>query len=288
MSPHPTNNPTPPPRRSRFAILLAFTAGGAAISGATGSTPGPGTAPPEPVTAPTRVPDVVLARAALAALDADAELRGVTFVVSVVDRVAVVGGPVTSARQSKRAEEVVRGVSGIAEVRNTCFVTVGPDPLLRAVADRMESSLPPRPVFELPGILTGGLTAYSPYPVPAPVPNTAFAAATPPGPVVVRKPAGEMGVLGAPVSPGAGPVAVPPVTALSPGVLTANRPDVLAAVDAVRKAEPRFAKLTAELRDGALVIGGSAPLAADAWDFAKKLQTIPGVARVAVGDVSAK
>ena len=39
------------------------------------------------------------------------------------------------------------------DVRNTCFVSTGPDPLLKAVAVKAGSELPPRPVMgELPGV----------------------------------------------------------------------------------------------------------------------------------------
>ena len=97
----------------------------------------------------------MLARSALAALDAEAELRGVNLVVSVVDGVAVIGGPVPNAAISKRAERIVRAVEGMKDVRNTCFVSTGPDPLLKAVAVKAASELPPRPVMgELPGVLT--------------------------------------------------------------------------------------------------------------------------------------
>src|SRR4051812_14780184 len=82
-----------------------------------------------PAADPTRMSDVILARSALTAIDADPQLREVNLIVSVVDRVAVVGGPVASAEVGKRAETVVRGVSGIADVQNRCFVQEKPDPL---------------------------------------------------------------------------------------------------------------------------------------------------------------
>jgi hypothetical protein len=275
MSLHPTNNRHGLPRRSPLAALrtLAAAAGiGLAANLAAAADPLP---PPQPAADAPQVSDVVLARSALAALDADPELRGVTLVVSVAGRVAVIGGPVANARQARRAGEVVKAVPGIAEVRNTCFVSPGPDPLLRAVADRLTSSLPPRPVmFDLPGVLTGAVAAAPPAPFPGP--RVAAPNAAAPGTVVSLKPSADVGILGAPVGPAAG----------SPAAV--NRVDVLAAVEAVRKTEARFDRLTVEWRDGALVIGGSAPLASDAWDFARMLQAVPGVARVAVGNVVGK
>ena len=63
---------------------------------------------------------------------------------------------------------------------------------------------------------------------------------------------------------------------------------VLTAVAEVRKTESRFAGLNAEVRDGVVVVSGTAPLAADGWDFAQKLRQLPGVTRVAVGSVIGK
>src|SRR5205823_8814002 len=133
-------------------------------------------------------------------------LRGVNLVVSVVDRVAVIGGPVPSPAAAKRAEQVVRKLEGISDVRNNCFVATSPDPLLKAVADRVGSSLPPRPVMaELPGVLTNQLTPpapVSPFPPAAPPGAVAdgSAAGRPPTVVALRPPLSG-GVLGAPVGP---------------------------------------------------------------------------------------
>lgn len=135
-----------------------------------------------PAADPTPMSDVILARSALTAIDADPALRGVNLIVSVVDRSAVIGGPVASAEIGKRAETVVRGVTGIAEVKNHCFVQEKPDPLLKAVADRLAAS--PRPLLaELPGVVLP--------PRPAAIseatqrPNDAgFAVLTPPAPTL--------------------------------------------------------------------------------------------------------
>ena len=286
MSLHPLPNPTPRLARRGFAILrtLAAAAALAAFSG-------PAAAADPPAAEKAAVSDVVLARSALAALDAEPELKGVNLVVSVVDRVAVIGGPVATAKQSRRAEEVVRGVRGVADVRNTCFVALGPDPLLRSVVERMGTTLPPRPtMYELPGVLSNHLTPAAPEPA-APNPGAnQIAAAGPSKTVVVRKPAGEPGILGAPVGPaGVGSPALPsPAVNTAPAVLTGTAGGVLLAADAVRKTEPRFAALTLEWRGAILVIGGSAPQASDAWDLAKKLEAVPGVNRIAVAAVAQK
>ena len=184
------------------------------------------------------------------------------------------------------AEQLIRKVEGIKEVRNTCFVSAGPDPLLKAVADKAGTTLPPRPVMaDLPGVLTNQLPApVSPFP-----PNSEVAANSGNSAVVVRKPAlsGPAGVLGAPV----GPVGTTPIVAASPAPATltsATAGSLIAAAGEVKKSEARFAKLTVELHGGVIVVGGSAPLASDAWDYAQKLRQIPGASRVAVGAVAGK
>ena len=94
----------------------------------------------DPSAAPA-VSDVVLARTALSAIDADPMVRDVNVLVSVVDRVAVVGGPVPSQEHGRRAESIIRRVPGIVEVKNRCFVQEPPDPLLRAMSARSSRSV---------------------------------------------------------------------------------------------------------------------------------------------------
>src|SRR5262245_40245728 len=112
--------------RSAFAILrnLAVVAGLTALVGFA-----PAAEPTPPVSAVPGFSDVVLARSVLSALDSEPELRGINLVVSVVDRVAVIGGAVPNAAVSKRAEQLVRKIEGVQDVRNTCFVAATPDPL---------------------------------------------------------------------------------------------------------------------------------------------------------------
>ena len=269
-------------RRFSFASLRSLSlAGGLAVSSglSLAADPTPGAITP----GSPQLSDVVLARSALTALDSAGELKGVNLVVSVVDGVAVVGGPVPSTAIAKRAEQLVRKVEGIKDVRNTCFVSAGPDPLLKAIADKGGTTLPQRPVMaELPGVLSNQLPApVSPFP-----PNTNVAANDANSTVVARKPAlnlpGATGVLGAPVGPAGTNASVsmtPAPPALAPGTLTgSNAGGVLATAGDVRKGEARFANLTVELSGGVMRSATSA-LASDAWDF--KLRKIPGVSRVA-------
>jgi hypothetical protein len=243
-----------------------------------------------------------MARSALAVLDADPQLRDVNLLVSVVDRVAVIGGPVPNPETARRAEAVLRErVPGLADVKNRCFVQQAPDPLIRAVADRLGPRPPAFP--ELPGVVphprTGMVFA------PPPVAEVPIVPATPwEQPFTSLKPPSPStgGVLGGPVGP-ARPVADPPAVALAPipaavvpspptGVPTvlttgSGRPgDLLLAAATVRRSNPtKFGGLTTELQDGTLIIGGSAARAKYAWDYAEALRRVPGMVRVAVGAV---
>ena len=221
--------------------------------------------------------DVALARAALSVLDDDPALRDCNLVVSVVDRVAVVGGPVATAAQKDRAAELVRRVPGVRDVRNGCFVQAGSEPLLRS-----------------------NLSASRPLPVLPPVviplrPGSTTDAALPTGDLVAAAPVERSVVARRPTNPGENllqpPVATQPtVAAVSPyppGVLT-TRPGFGDAVETTRRSDARFAGLRTEFRDGGtVVITGTARLASDAWDFAELVRGVPGVGRVAVGAVGA-
>lgn len=280
--------------RSPFALLRKL-----AVAGGLGLAAVPALAEPPDAVSPG-TPDMLLARSVLSRLDADPQLKDINLVVSIVDRVAVIGGSVPTAEQASRAEALIRRVPGIAEVKNRCFVQAGPNPLLRAIAGRIGPPPPPL-ATELPGVVPGA----RPWPAaPTAGPTEgALAMTDPPGQsVVARKPAlpsGEIiGILLPPVAvgpvtvapPGPAPIvppavltAVPPAPA--PGAIPARAPDT---VEAIRKTEARYAGLTTELRGGTLVIAGTAPRAADAWDFAQALRRLPGIARVVVGAVDVR
>jgi hypothetical protein len=274
------------------ACLVALCAAGALVAG----DPLPAPASP-PVSAPASAPsaspsgpkaaelsDVTLARAVLAAFDADPVLKDVNLVVSVVDRGAVIGGPVGGEGVRRRAEEVVRGVRGIRSVKNACFVQADPDPLLRAATARLRPGSPPT-TAALPGVALAPSSpdGYLP-PVLSQPPSDALAGASDAKKTVVQRPnLPGVNLLGAPVAP-APPGAIH--SAPAPGSLTGSpgRPaDIRAAVVAVRNADPRFAGLTVELKpDGGLLVVGRSAKASDAWDFAAQLRKVPGVAQVAV------
>ena len=248
--------------------------------------------PAAAVAKPIAISDVTLARSVLAAFDADPILKDANILVSVVDRGAVIGGPVNSEEVKKRAEAVIRAVPGVESVKNTCFVDADPDPLLRAVADRMKPGAKPTPAAPLPGVAIPPAAADGFIPPVPPQPPTDLVAVGPKT-VVVQHPnllGAPVGVLGAPVIPSATAKVqsvAPIVPSTAPGALTGStsgKPaDILATVAAVRAADARFAKIAVELKpDGGLFVTGAVARPADAWDFATEVRKALGGGRVAV------
>ncbi len=193
----------------RTLAAFACVAGLADAGALTAADPLPPAAPvtqPAPAAKPVAISDVALARAALAAFDADPLLKDVNVLVSVVDRGAVIGGPVHSEELKKRAEAVVRGVPGIESVKNVCFIEADPDPLLRAVASRMTPGAKPA-AAPLPGVSVPPAAADGFIPPVPPQLPTDLVAINPGKTVVVQTPnllgAPVVGVLGAPVAPAA-------------------------------------------------------------------------------------
>jgi hypothetical protein len=315
MTPHLLPHSTSRRGYSRFTILCSLRGGilrTLAVAAGLGGIVGVASADPPIPTLPVRpagVSDAIVARGVHLAIDADPELCRLNLLVSVVDGVAVIGGPVSSAAVAKHAEEVVRRVPDIKDVRNGCFVKTGPDPLMRAVAERLGSPPARQATTELPGVLTGPQPPVWGSPTPAGFQNPNLVAAAQQGKsgntVVVLKPAlpgGDgIGVLGAPVgTSGLGSESASGGgrdSSTAPGKLTgtgsvvpsqASVSDILTSAGNVKKVEARFTKLTVEMRDGIIVIGGSAPRASDAWDLAEKLRQIPGVARVVIATTPGK
>lgn len=236
------------------------------------------------------ISDAVLARSALAALDADPLLRDVNLLVSVVDRVAVVGGPVAAPDLGKRAESIVRRVPGIVDVKNRCFVQDVPDPLLRAMSDRYPAASRRVQATDLPGVVASPKTGVEEEFAPTLGENSLAAVEPAEQSVVARRPMNPgASVLLPPVGlPGVRPPiapAAPPAPA--PAMLTSGH-TALAAAEAARKADQRYAGLTVSFANGTLVIAGTAARVSDAWALAQELRRIPGVPRVALGAVEVK
>ncbi len=232
---------------------------------------------------PAVVADPALEQRARSALAADRELAGLTLVVSVVDRIAVVGGPVPDAAVADRVGAAVRAVPGLAEVRVECWVpAASEDPLRKLVADRLRGD-------ERPPL------ALTPRPAPDPSPPLLALAPRQPeeprptGTVTVQRiavPSALAGLLLDPVAAGGvlpmpAPTIPPPAVPASPAAGPGSAPTVLAAL----KRDPRFAGLTVEMRSGSAVIAGQAARHADTWAFADAVRKLPGVGRVVIGGV---
>lgn len=257
-----------------FALVVLFA--GLAFSAAPAA---------DPSQRPPTLSDLVLARSALAALDADPQLGNNHLLVSVVDRIAVVGGPVASNEQVRRVESIVKGVPGIIEVRNRCFVQDGSEPLLQSMA----AHLPPRRFLasELPGMVaspkTGLVDEYRPV-----LSDRRMAGETRPKSVVALRPMNPADSILMPPESLANPPRRIASLMPAPAVLTSRPADVLAACEAIRRADPRFAGLTITLTGNAVVIAGTAVRAADAWDLAQKVRVAPGVPRVVLGTIDVR
>lgn len=281
---------------SRFVTLRALAGVTCiALAGATGSLRAADPLPaPAPVAKPIAISDVALSRAILAALDADPQLKKINLIVSVVDRGVVVGGPVVSEEIRKRVEVVVRGVAGVESVKNTCFVDAAPEPLLRAVTERMKPDAKPI-AAALPGVVpppdrTEGFIPQLPPQQPTDLVVNA------PKPVEALRPSGPaVNVLGAPVvAPGTGgvprinplpTVAPPPVKPLfptAPVALNASpaEPADLPTTLARLRTDDRFKSLKVEKKsNGELQVTGSAARPADVWAFIAEIRKVPGLPR---------
>jgi hypothetical protein len=250
-------------------------------------------APPAPPAAAAD-PDAALEVKAKAALAAEPGLAGLALMVSVVDRIAVVGGPVPDAGVAARVEAAVRKVPGLTDVRVSCWVPVADDGQLRKLVGEKLRAEPAEPVVPPLAIVPRP----SPEPVPPTLPLTLAPRPTeepqPTGTVTVQRiaaPQGLAGLLLDPVAAGgvlpmpAPATAYPAIPAAAVPVVPAVGPGSVPAVLAALRKDPRFAGLTVELKAGVAVIGGRAAHADDAWEFAAAVRKLPGVERVVLGDV---
>lgn len=237
-----------------------------------------------------RVTDAELTRRIQTVLSADSVLRGRSLVVSVVDGVAVVGGPVASNEESARIGQLLKVVPDLSDVKISAWVPAIEDPLKKQIANRLKEreapasqpnnrlvSNEPRPVARVV------VQRYEP-PVPAlsllndPLPKTLSAVPARNDAAYSPLPAPAPA---APDGPPQYPTIPPPAVPVAPGQ------DVDSAIDAVRKGEPRFANLTVQIRSGTVTVAGSAAGAEDAWDFIAKVRKVPGVDRVVLGRMDA-
>src|SRR5579883_2122655 len=135
-------------RRHGRPIPTRFLAAAAAVALALAAA-----APASPPPRPPEAAQLDLVVAVKAAIAADPELRGANLLVSVMDGVAVVGGPVPSEAAAARLEGILGRVPGLTAARVSCWVQVPDDPLKKLVADRVRAGTtvpvaPPAPAVE--------------------------------------------------------------------------------------------------------------------------------------------
>lgn len=266
--------------------------------------------------------DDVLQLRIQSAIDNDPELkpRRLTVLVNVVDRVAVIGGPVPDTDVITRLEAVARAVPGVASVRVSAWVpaSLAPsDPLGRKVAELMKPP-PAEPSAEPP------LLSLPPVARPAAEPPVAKPPILPPArapvpPSIDPRPQGSStskrgpdgllldpvaptgtGFRPAPRAPGASALpyeTIPPpnVPALPPRpevrpeptpdfapVDPPPAPKALSALDELRR-DARFTGLRLEIAGGVAVISGRAAGGSErVWALAQAVRKLPGVERVVV------
>lgn len=211
------------------------------------------------------------------------------LLVNVIDGVAVIGGAVPDAALGATIETIVAKVDGVARVKVSVWplTAAQSDPLAARLDAKMSPKAPPAPVATLPALS-----------VPAefdPRPSATTTGRTPPNLLQPPVQSGER-TSRAPHTrpPGAEPLEYTPIPAtrlptepvLEPPPATPVRASAPqeADRDAWRR-DPRFARLTVDVRSGTAVIGGQASAHSAAWELAEQVRTWPAVERVVVGRV---
>jgi hypothetical protein len=245
---------------------------------------------------------------AKAALEQDPALKSLSLLVSVRDGVVLVTGGVPDAETAARIETVLTKVPGVSVVRVSTWPATAPDPLAKAVVDRMAGTPPPVPMESkiepmlavnpvLPGKVATGVPALPAGTGAAPRPAdtvTVQRIDPPPADGLLRQPVvANTGSTKLPPNfdvppPPSGPAGYPTIRAtrvpVAP-VAAGGGADVALSLLAIRKSEPRFADLVAEVRGGSAVVTGTAPSRADAEAFAAEVEKIRGIDRVTVGSI---
>jgi osmotically-inducible protein OsmY len=193
------------------------------------------------------------------ALQQDRALASVNVGVTVQANVATLWGPIPSAALARRAEEVLRQVPGIAEVRNELQVE-----LASATVQNMFGP-PLKPVVR--------------EPLPVPASPTGILAGRP-----FENKAAEAVPLTPPIVISLRPPLPPDVPAVVP-VAAAAAPNVEAAVNQIRSADARFRQVRTEIQDGVVHLRGLVPHGEDMYDLAQRLAKVAGVKRVIVEEV---
>jgi len=291
------------PRRDVKSLFwLKFAALAGVVLVALGASVGVGQSP-----APKPSDDVLQLRVQ-SALDNDAALKRhkLTVLVNVVDRLAVIGGPVPDAALATRLEAVAKAVPGVNGVKVSVWVPaslVPDDPLSKKVAELMT----PEPARAVPAPHPAPLLSLPPVVVPAPPTPSADPRSR--GTVTSNKgpdgllldpvaPTGT-GFRPTPLAPGAAPLpyaTIPPPnvpvlppqpTPRAPAYSPVDPPAEPPAkgpvgLDDLRK-DARFDGLKVEIADGVAVVTGRAAGGGErSWELAQAVRKLTGVERVVV------
>jgi hypothetical protein len=236
----------------------------------------------EPPPAAARPGDAELTRRVQQALAADPTLKQRSLVVSVVDGVAVVGGPVASAEESTRVDRLVRAVPDLADAKLSTWVPTIEDPVKKRIAEQLRGDAVRPPAGESRPVARVTVQRYEP-----PVPRVPLLADPLPAAAKVEPNRSDAAYSPLPAPLPAAPDGPPQYPTIpSPAVPVAPAQDVDAALAALRKEDARFADLTIQHRAGTVTVGGSADPDA-AWDFIARVRKIPGVDKVLLGRMDA-
>ncbi len=233
-----------------------------------------------------RVADDVLTIRVQTAIAEDPTLKPhhLNLLVNMVDGMAVIGGEVPDMKLVLQVERVARNVPGVRAVKVSGWLPAGAsnsDPYRQRLSEQLGQAKPLAPLrIEVLG----------------PPPLAILSKPVEPN-AVSRHSSAPTGMLMSPVvtgnrtsslAPGAAPLPYPTIP--PPGVPT--QPIILQAGtqpwEELRRSELRFAGLDVRSNGGGYTVVGNAAELMDAWDFAQKLQALPGVDTVVVGRIEMK
>jgi BON domain len=221
--------------------------------------------------------DLRLTVAARRALGKDQALASLNLGVSVRGGVADLWGTVPTPALAERAVQRVREVQGMTAIRNELSVV----PRSEAAED-----VPKEASAASEGPPAGALAGLTGTPGPAPgLPSSQAPTPTkPPAPAGLDTAVSLGRPIAAPEAARAGPR---PLAELGRPVALPNGPrpavapqDPAAAVDQLRRGDPRFRRLRPEVRGGVVTVRGAVRRGPDLMAFATAASRLPGVERV--------
>ena len=232
--------------------------------------------------------DQLLTIAVTKAVAAEPALAGLNLTIDVINRVAVVGGPVPDAECEPRLVAVLATVPGLSRAKISVWVAMPANPFASRVAEKLRAKpSPDAPPYRVAkaappadeGTGLGPLVLWPDRPRAGPVRSESAP------PLLVMAPLGAPDVGGI----GATPHAVlkrelPPASAAgeAPASKLARR------LEAVRTRKPEWAGLGLSAEDGVVTISGTAARHSVALGLAEALQGVEGVRRIRVGSVAAQ